>query len=312
MGKSTGSPSQGGASSKKAAALTGYYRHRSPPPGLNYWPCKLDGCKKQFQREADLRRHQRTSKTHSKAMHMCPQCEATFTRPDACRRHQRSKHGTVSEPLIALVGAGANEEDDPSPEGSPDVDGDGMSGDEEVRDEPVAEVLSDGDGDGDDESDSAMSEDAPLSEEEPAPAVVAVAPEASYVSHDTVYGRTADDETYGAIPASPSHASSRWYSSNPLDSFALGESKPVYYPSPYYRITAPSWHCGPFSIDRYICHPTSNARNSPDESSASDEEEHEDEKDAPHSDIAFVRPAVDAHYYSPITLTSRPKAAASS
>ena len=37
----------------------------------------------------------------------------------------------------------------------------------------------------DDESDSAMSEDAPLSEEESASAVVAVVPEAPYGSHDT-------------------------------------------------------------------------------------------------------------------------------
>ncbi|KAL1712344.1 hypothetical protein EV715DRAFT_259590 [Schizophyllum commune] len=307
MGKSTGSPTQGAGNSKKAAALGGYYRHRSPPPGLNYWPCKLDGCKKQFQREADLRRHQRTSRTHSKAEHMCPQCEATFTRPDACRRHQRSKHGTVSEPLIAHVGAGANEEDDPSAEGSPSVDMDGMSDNEEIRDDHAADALSDVD----DESDSAMSEDAPLSEEESASAVVAVVPEAPYGSHDTVYGRSADDETYGAIPASPSHASSRWYSTNPLESSAVGETKPVYYPSPYYRIIAPSWHCGPFSIDRYICHPTSNARNSPDENTSSDEEE-QDEKDTMHSGVSFVRPAVDAHYYSTLTLTSHTEAAASS
>ena len=236
------------------------------------------------------------------------------------------RHGTVSEPLIAHVGAGANEEDDPSAEGSPSVDMDGMSDNEEARDDHVADALSDVD----DESDSAMSEDAPLSEEESASAVVAVAPEAPYGSHDTgactarphwpslmksllhtAYGRSADDETYGAIPASPSHASSRWYSTNPLESFAVGEAKPAYYPSPYYRITAPNWHCGPFSIDRYICHPTSNARNSPDESTSSDEEE-QDEKDTSHSGVSFVRPAVDAHYYSTLTLTSHTKAAASS
>ncbi|TRM70457.1 hypothetical protein BD626DRAFT_477505 [Schizophyllum amplum] len=290
MGKSTGTSTQAAANGKRAAALGGYYRHRSPPPGLNYWPCKLDGCKKQFQREADLRRHQRTSRTHSKATHICPQCEATFTRPDACRRHQRSKHGTVSEPLVAPASAGANEEDDGSTgaDGDGDGDGDGMSGsgDEDVRDvreELAGDVLSEGD----DESDSAMSEDAPLSEDESAATMVAVAPEATYAA---VYTRTTDEET-----------------TNPLEALSVGESKPALYPSPYYRITAPSWHCGPFSIDRYVCHPTSNARNSPDESTPSDEEEEEDdEKDASRSGVAFVKPASDAHYYHSLTL--RPKA----
>lgn len=177
------------------------------------------------------------------------------------------------------------------------------SGDEDVRDvreELVGDVLSEGD----DESDSAMSEDAPLSEDESAATMVAVAPEATYAA---VYTRTTDEETYGTISASPSRTSSRWYSTNPLEALSVGESKPALYPSPYYRITAPSWHCGPFSIDRYVCHPTSNARNSPDESTPSDEEEEEDdEKDASRSGVAFVKPASDAHYYHSLTL--RPKA----
>lgn len=29
------------------------------------WPCKINGCNKQFAREADLKRHQRTTKLHS-------------------------------------------------------------------------------------------------------------------------------------------------------------------------------------------------------------------------------------------------------
>lgn len=29
------------------------------------WPCKMNGCNKVFAREADLKRHQRTTKTHS-------------------------------------------------------------------------------------------------------------------------------------------------------------------------------------------------------------------------------------------------------
>ena len=29
------------------------------------WPCKIEGCGKEFAREADLKRHQRTTKLHS-------------------------------------------------------------------------------------------------------------------------------------------------------------------------------------------------------------------------------------------------------
>lgn len=29
------------------------------------WPCKIAGCSKVFAREADLKRHQRTTKTHT-------------------------------------------------------------------------------------------------------------------------------------------------------------------------------------------------------------------------------------------------------
>jgi uncharacterized Zn-finger protein len=29
------------------------------------WPCKINGCNKEFAREADLKRHQRTTKLHS-------------------------------------------------------------------------------------------------------------------------------------------------------------------------------------------------------------------------------------------------------
>ena len=34
-------------------------------PELGSWPCKIDGCNKIFAREADLKRHQRTTKSHS-------------------------------------------------------------------------------------------------------------------------------------------------------------------------------------------------------------------------------------------------------
>ncbi|KIK71552.1 hypothetical protein GYMLUDRAFT_340100 [Collybiopsis luxurians FD-317 M1] len=67
------------------------------------WPCTLgNGCNKQFAREADLKRHQRTSKLHAMAGFACPQCEATFTRTDALRRHQKTRHnGAVFDPIDA-------------------------------------------------------------------------------------------------------------------------------------------------------------------------------------------------------------------
>ncbi|TDL26402.1 hypothetical protein BD410DRAFT_895115 [Rickenella mellea] len=66
------------------------------------WPCKINGCNKEFAREADLKRHQRTTKLHSTPglCVSCPQCEATFTRTDALRRHQKSRHnGVIMDPI---------------------------------------------------------------------------------------------------------------------------------------------------------------------------------------------------------------------
>ncbi|TFY55213.1 hypothetical protein EVJ58_g8389 [Rhodofomes roseus] len=64
------------------------------------WPCRMNGCNKVFAREADLKRHQRTTKTHSMPGFACPQCDATFTRTDALRRHQKSRHnGIVIAPV---------------------------------------------------------------------------------------------------------------------------------------------------------------------------------------------------------------------
>ncbi|KAI6015646.1 hypothetical protein EDC04DRAFT_575714 [Pisolithus marmoratus] len=63
------------------------------------WACKISGCGKTFAREADLKRHQRTTKLHSSPSFACPQCDATFTRTDALRRHQKSRHnGVIIEP----------------------------------------------------------------------------------------------------------------------------------------------------------------------------------------------------------------------
>ena len=38
---------------------------RKKPVVSAIWPCKINGCNKHFAREADLKRHQRTTKLHS-------------------------------------------------------------------------------------------------------------------------------------------------------------------------------------------------------------------------------------------------------
>lgn len=74
-------------------------RSSSKKAETGIWPCKINGCNKEFAREADLKRHQRTTKLHSQPGFACPQCEATFTRTDALRRHQKSRHnGVIIEP----------------------------------------------------------------------------------------------------------------------------------------------------------------------------------------------------------------------
>ncbi|PPR05600.1 hypothetical protein CVT26_009121 [Gymnopilus dilepis] len=78
---------------------------RKKPINTGIWPCKINGCNKQFAREADLKRHQRTTKMHSMPGFSCPQCDANFTRTDALRRHQKSRHnGIVIEPVLANPG----------------------------------------------------------------------------------------------------------------------------------------------------------------------------------------------------------------
>ncbi|KAF8529274.1 hypothetical protein BU17DRAFT_80474 [Hysterangium stoloniferum] len=78
--------------------------HRRPDTGV--WPCTLDGCTKVFAREADLKRHQRTTKSHSVpgsgVGSPCPLCDATFTRSDAMRRHLKSRHNGKTPETITL------------------------------------------------------------------------------------------------------------------------------------------------------------------------------------------------------------------
>ncbi|KAF8893673.1 hypothetical protein CPB84DRAFT_1309415 [Gymnopilus junonius] len=82
---------------------------RKKPLVTGIWPCKINGCNKQFAREADLKRHQRTTKTHSMPSFPCPQCDANFTRTDALRRHQKSRHdGVVIEPVSRNKGGDEN------------------------------------------------------------------------------------------------------------------------------------------------------------------------------------------------------------
>lgn len=81
---------------EKQLDITSNRSQRKRPMTTGVWPCKIHGCNKQFAREADLKRHQRTTKMHSMPslqVHFfnlaymvptfnssCPQCDATFTR----------------------------------------------------------------------------------------------------------------------------------------------------------------------------------------------------------------------------------------
>ncbi|KAF8583977.1 2-dehydropantoate 2-reductase [Ramaria rubella] len=91
-------------SSQKGASSLAINPSRQRRADTGVWPCTLDGCSKVFAREADLKRHQRTTKSHlvpgSGVGSPCPLCEATFTRTDAMRRHLKSRHnGKTPETL---------------------------------------------------------------------------------------------------------------------------------------------------------------------------------------------------------------------
>ncbi|EAU92414.2 hypothetical protein CC1G_00633 [Coprinopsis cinerea okayama7 len=80
------------------------------------WACDVDGCTKQFAREADLKRHRKTTRAHSIASFACPHCNATFTRADAQRRHQKSRH---SDDLPAEPPSSKDPPAKPSPKAKP-------------------------------------------------------------------------------------------------------------------------------------------------------------------------------------------------
>ncbi|KAG8219298.1 hypothetical protein J3R82DRAFT_162 [Butyriboletus roseoflavus] len=89
------------------------------PSESTIWPCRINGCNKQFAREADLKRHQRTTKLHSVPGFACPQCDARFTRTDALRRHQKSRHnGVVIEPTDSADRRRSMGDEDPHSSGS--------------------------------------------------------------------------------------------------------------------------------------------------------------------------------------------------
>jgi len=50
---------------EKQLDITSNRSQRKRPVTTGVWPCKIHGCNKQFAREADLKRHQRTTKMHS-------------------------------------------------------------------------------------------------------------------------------------------------------------------------------------------------------------------------------------------------------
>ena len=50
---------------RKGTTLNTKISMKRKPTVSGIWPCKINGCNKQFAREADLKRHQRTTKLHS-------------------------------------------------------------------------------------------------------------------------------------------------------------------------------------------------------------------------------------------------------
>ncbi|EPQ60064.1 hypothetical protein GLOTRDRAFT_134823 [Gloeophyllum trabeum ATCC 11539] len=112
---------------KKEAHKKKVAAKKKSPSESGVWPCKINGCNKQFAREADLKRHQRTTKLHSMPGFRCPQCDATFTRTDALRRHQKSRHNGVIVEADAEMknGEGSSASKSRSRSGTPATDGKG-------------------------------------------------------------------------------------------------------------------------------------------------------------------------------------------
>ncbi|KAJ3570761.1 hypothetical protein NP233_g4188 [Leucocoprinus birnbaumii] len=95
-GEPTSGGKRGGGHSRKRSSTEG--KSGSEPYNAPLWPCEINGCGKQFVREADLRRHQRTTKVHANPNFVCGECGASFTRTDALKRHEKSKSHVARAP----------------------------------------------------------------------------------------------------------------------------------------------------------------------------------------------------------------------
>ncbi|KAI0683417.1 hypothetical protein BC835DRAFT_1423291 [Cytidiella melzeri] len=113
---------------------------KKPHSKTGLWACKINDCNKCFAREADLKRHQRTTKGHSQPGYACPQCDATFTRTDALRRHQKSRHnGVIIESSNSAKTSGEDTDDTDASMSATSRDG-SLAGDIDDQEDPKTEA----------------------------------------------------------------------------------------------------------------------------------------------------------------------------
>lgn len=96
-----------GTGHSRKTSLAGEKPGSAEPYNTPLWPCEINGCGKQFVREADLRRHQRTTKVHANPNFVCDECGASFTRTDALKRHEKSKSHVARAPSGMFIEDGA-------------------------------------------------------------------------------------------------------------------------------------------------------------------------------------------------------------